>query len=239
MNASAESSACSKTSPALADTDATQGRRLGPHAAREVGVVLVDRGVHEVPDGRLESSGLPEQALWRLRCRCVTQRCQAQPWNRRETAATSPAWLSETTRRTPASPRSRSPPRNAAQESSLSGVDHVAAQEVLAPVGAQPDRGHDALRDDRRADPAAHVGGVEPQVAARRARQVAAAELLHLGVEVGQRLETSELDSEDMPSLDATRSTLRVDTPHTYISCTMEATGEVSTRDHRSSMPSG
>lgn len=39
------------------------------------------------------------------------------------------------------------------------GVDHVAAQEVLAPVGAQPDRGHDALRDDRRADPAAHVGG--------------------------------------------------------------------------------
>lgn len=65
------------------------------------------------------------------------------------------------------------------------GVDHVAAQEVLAPVGAQPDRGHDALRDDRRADPAAHVGGVEPQVAARRARKVAAAELRHLGVEVG------------------------------------------------------
>lgn len=29
------------------------GRRLGPHAAREVGVVLVDRGAHEVPDGRL------------------------------------------------------------------------------------------------------------------------------------------------------------------------------------------
>lgn len=53
-----------------------------------------------------------------------------------------------------------------------------------------------------------------------------------------QRLETSELDSEDMPSLDATRSTLRVDTPHTYISCTMAAT-EVSTRDHRASMPSG
>lgn len=51
-------------------------------------------------------------------------------------------------------------------------------------------------------------------------------------------IQLTELDSEDMPSLDATRSTLRVDTPHTYISCTMAAT-EVSTRDHRASMPSG
>ena len=49
---------------------------------------------------------------------------------------------------------------------------------------------------------------------------------------------TSELDSEDMPSLDATRSTLRVDAPHTYISCTTAAT-EVSTRDQRASMSSG
>ena len=51
-------------------------------------------------------------------------------------------------------------------------------------------------------------------------------------------LDTSELDSDDIPSLSATLSTLRVETPQTYISCTMAAT-ERSTLDHLSIILSG
>lgn len=161
------------------------GRRLGPHAAREVGVVLVDRGVHEVPDGRLgvlgpARAGALEVAL-QVRHAALPGAALEQARDGghepgvavgdHEADAGQPALAQAAEERRPGV--------------LALGVDHVAAQEVLAPVGAQPDRGHDALRDDRRADPAAHVGGVEPQVAARRARQVAAAELRHLGVEVG------------------------------------------------------
>lgn len=161
------------------------GRRLGPHAAREVGVVLVDRGVHEVPDGRLgvlgpARAGALEVAL-QVRHAALPGAALEQARDGghepgvavgdHEANAGQPALAQAAEERRPGV--------------LALGVDHVAAQEVLAPVGAQADRGHDALRDDRRADPAAHVGGVEPQVAARRARQVAAAELRHLGVEVG------------------------------------------------------
>ena len=63
------------------------------------------------------------------------------------------------------------------------GVHRVGAEEVLAAVRAEPYRRDHAAGRDRRAVAAAHVGGVEPQVAAGGAGQVARPRLLHVRVE--------------------------------------------------------
>ena len=161
------------------------GRRLGPHAAREVGVVLVDRGVHEVPDGRLGALGPARAGALEVALQVRHAALPGAALEQARDGGHEPGVAVGDHEAHAGQPALAQPAEECRPGVLALGVDHVAAQEVLAPVGAQPDRGHDALRDDRRADPAAHVGGVEPQVAARRARQVAAAELRHLGVEVG------------------------------------------------------
>ena len=161
------------------------GRRLGPHAAREVGVVLVDRGVHEVPDGRLGVLGPARAGALEVALQVRHAALPGAALEQARDGGHEPGVAVGDHEANAGQPALAQPAEECRPGVLALGVDHVAAQEVLAPVGAQPDRGHDALRDDRRADPAAHVGSVEPQVAARRARQVAAAELRHLGVEVG------------------------------------------------------
>lgn len=161
------------------------GRRLGPHAAREVGVVLVDRGVHELPDGRLGVLGPARAGALEVALQVRHAALPGAALEQARDGGHEPGVAVGDHEANAGQPALAQPAEECRPGVLALGVDHVAAQEVLAPVGAQPDRGHDALRDDRRADPAAHVGGVEPQVAARRAREVAAAELRHLGVEVG------------------------------------------------------
>jgi len=57
-----------------------------------------------------------------LRAKWVRQRCQTAPGRQEATASTSPEWASETTRRTPESPRATRPRRNDVQPAPSSVV---------------------------------------------------------------------------------------------------------------------
>ena len=73
-----------------------------------------------------------------LRMRCVTQRCQAAPWNVSAIAFASPSWASETTRRTPSTPRALRPERNAFHPAWLSVSTQSTPTKRLWPVSSSP-----------------------------------------------------------------------------------------------------
>ena len=86
-------------------------------------------------------------------------------------------------------PDAREPPCLEARQEAVPallalGVHGLDAQDVLAPVRSQPDRRHHGVGGDDGALPAAHVGGVQPEVAAGRPGEVAAPQGLHLGVQL-------------------------------------------------------
>ena len=116
-----------------------------------------------MPRARLSLVVLPVDAARHVRMRCVTQRCQAAPWNVSAAIAfaPSPSWASETTRRTPSAPRALQAGEERLPPAWLS-VSAIHADEALVAVSSSP-IAVDGL--GRRAPSAAlHVGGVEPQV---------------------------------------------------------------------------
>lgn len=136
MKASASSLAPSKTSPAERERARTLGAARS-HAARATSAS--DCPVHART--RSAASAWPARLwMWPLmsRWRCVRHRCQEQPGRTLETAATSPAWASDTASLTPRRPLSLREPRNSDQAASLSLSKQAQPRNSLCPEDDMP-----------------------------------------------------------------------------------------------------
>lgn len=85
------------------------------HGDGRAGVLGAERRGEDPADAR-PSCREPASRM-RSRIRCAAQRCQAAPWKTSPTALTRPGWASDTTRRTPGTPRDLTPRGNSSHES--------------------------------------------------------------------------------------------------------------------------
>ena len=148
-----------------------------------------------------------------LRRKCTRQRCQAAPSSTPAIAGLRPAWASEMTSCTPASPRAFSERRNAVQNAPSSQSPTANPRTSRRPSARDPGGDHDGLGDDPAVDPGLAVGGVEEHVRERR-RRPAAGRGTRRPQRPGRRRsgDTSDLEIPvSAPSALTRSSTLRVD----------------------------